>query len=114
MAVFRIERSGEAVSGAYLRDGRLSLKAKGLLTFLLAQPDNQDYTMQGLSLMRMEEIDDVRDALRELNRAGYIRRTDAHNESGRRRYDVFAVYDRPQEPIQKEKEGKHNGTGISH
>ena len=31
MAVLRIERNGEVVSDAYLWDGRLSLKSKGLL-----------------------------------------------------------------------------------
>lgn len=77
MAVFRVEKnSGYTVmSNHHLRNQELSLKAKGLLSQMLSLPDNWDYTLKGLSLINREKIDAIREAIRELERAGYIVRT---------------------------------------
>lgn len=112
MAVFRIERNGEVASNAYLWDGRLSLKSKGLLSLLLALPDDRDYTMQGVSALSQTDIDEIRDAIRELNHVGYIQRTDEHTESGRLREDAFAVFDRPHTPTMTDRRHS-NGKSIS-
>ena len=112
MAVLRIERNGEVVSDAYLWDGRLSLKSKGLLTLLLSLPDDRDYTMQGVSALSQTDINEIRDALRELNRVGFIQRIDDRTESGRLREDVFAVFDRPHDPMLTDRRHS-NGKSIS-
>ena len=46
MAVFRVERTGDytVMSNFHLKDKRLSLKAKGLLSQMLSLPDDWDYT----------------------------------------------------------------------
>lgn len=77
MAVFRVEKnSGYTVmSNHHLRNQELSLKAKGLLSQMLSLPDNWDYTLKGLSLINREKIDAIREAIRELERAGYIVRS---------------------------------------
>lgn len=51
MAVFRVERTGDytVMSNFHLKDKRLSLKAKGLLSQMLSLPDDWDYTLSGLS-----------------------------------------------------------------
>lgn len=74
MAVFRVEKnSGYTVmSNHHLRNQELSLKAKGLLSQMLSLPDNWDYTLKGLSLINREKIDAIREAIRELERAGYM------------------------------------------
>lgn len=74
MAVFRVEKnSGYTVmSNHHLRNQELSLKAKGLLSQMLSLLDNWDYTLKGLSLINREKIDAIREAIRELERAGYI------------------------------------------
>ncbi len=45
MAVFRVERTGDytVMSNFHLKDKRLSLKAKGLLSQMLSLPDDWDY-----------------------------------------------------------------------
>ena len=50
MAVFRVERTGDytVMSNFHLKDKRLSLKAKGLLSQMLSLPDDWDYTLSGL------------------------------------------------------------------
>ena len=74
MAVFRVERNTgyTVMSNHHLRNKELSLKAKGLLSQMLSLPEDWDYTLAGLSYINREKIDAIREAVRELERAGYI------------------------------------------
>ncbi len=74
MAVFRVERNKgyTVMSNHHLRNKELSLKAKGLLSQMLSLPEDWDYTLAGLSLINREKIDAIREAIKELERAGYI------------------------------------------
>ena len=74
MAVFRVERNKgyTVMSNHHLRNKELSLKAKGLLSQMLSLPEDWDYTLKGLSLINREKIDAIREAIKELERAGYI------------------------------------------
>ena len=49
MAVFRIERTRDytVMSNHHLRNGKLSLKAKGLLSMILSLPEDWSYTTKG-------------------------------------------------------------------
>lgn len=50
---------GYIVMGNYhLKDRRLSLKAKGLLSLMLSLPDNWDYSILGLSSICVESRDE--------------------------------------------------------
>ena len=51
MAVFRIERTRDytVMSNHHLRNGKLSLKAKGLLSMMLSLPEDWNYTTRGLT-----------------------------------------------------------------
>ena len=73
MAVFRMERnkSYTVMSNHHLRNKELTLKAKGLLSQMLSLPEDWDYILAGLSLINREKIDAIREAIRELERAGY-------------------------------------------
>ena len=84
MAVFRVEKnSGYTVmSNHHLRNRALSLKAKGLLSQMLSLPEDWDYTLQGLARINRESIDAIRQAIRELEQAGYI---PAFQRTGRKR-----------------------------
>ena len=87
MAVFRVEKnSGYTVMSNYhLRNRALSLKAKGLLSQMLSLPEDWDYTLQGLARINRESIDAIRQAIRELEQAGYIQRSRERDEKGRLR-----------------------------
>jgi len=87
MAVFRVERNKgyTVMSNHHLRNKELSLKAKGLLSQMLSLPDDWDYTLKGLSFINREKIDAIREAIRELERAGYIVRSRERDEKGRLR-----------------------------
>ena len=85
MAVFRVERNTgyTVMSNHHLRNKELSLKAKGLLSQMLSLPEDWDYTLAGLSYINREKIDAIREAVRELERAGYIQRSRERDEKGR-------------------------------
>lgn len=51
MAVFRIEKTRDytVMANHHLRNTKLSLKAKGLLSLMLSLPEDWDYTTKGLA-----------------------------------------------------------------
>ena len=100
MAVFRVERNKgyTVMSNHHLRNKELSLKAKGLLSQMLSLPEDWDYTLAGLSLINREKIDAIREAVRELERAGYIVRSRERDEKGRLRGAEYVIYEQPQTP----------------
>ena len=110
MSVFRVEktRGYTVMSNHHLRNHALSLKAKGLLSQMLSLPDDWDYTLQGLAQINKESIDAIREAVRELERAGYIKRSRERDERGCLRGTVYTIYEQPhaeptpEEPAQEE------------
>ena len=108
MSVFRVEKSKgyTVMSNHHLRNHTLSLKAKGLLSQMLSLPDDWDYTLQGLAQINKESIDAIREAVRELERAGYIKRSRERDERGCLRGTVYTIYEQshmeptPKDPAQ--------------
>ena len=100
MAVFRVEKNKgyTVMSNHHLRNRDLTLKAKGLLSQMLSLPEDWDYTLAGLSLINREKIDAIREAVRELERAGYIVRSRERDEKGRLRGAEYVIYELPQPP----------------
>ena len=100
MAVFRVEKSRgyTVMSNHHLRNKELSLKAKGLLSQMLSLPEDWDYTLKGLSLINREKIDAIREAIKELERAGYIVRSRERDEKGRLRGADYVIFEQPQPP----------------
>ena len=97
MSVFRVEKNKgyTVMSNHHLRNHTLSLKAKGLLSQMLSLPDDWDYTLQGLAQINKESIDAIREAVRELERAGYIKRSRERDERGCLRGTVYTIYEQP-------------------
>ena len=105
MSVFRVEKNKgyTVMSNHHLRNHTLSLKAKGLLSQMLSLPDDWDYTLQGLAQINKESIDAIREAVRELERAGYIKRNRERDERGCLRGTVYTIYEQPHtEPTPEE------------
>lgn len=110
MAKFRVERTKDytVMSNFHLRDRNLSLKSKGLLSMMLSLPDEWNYTNRGLAAICKEGVDAIGSALRELEAAGYIIRTQLRDEKGRISDTEYVIYEQPQprseppEPRKKE------------
>ena len=98
MSVFRVEKNKgyTVMSNHHLRNHALSLKVKGLLSQMLSLPEDWDYTLQGLAQINKESIDAIREAVRELEHAGYIKRSRERDERGCLRGTVYTIYEQPQ------------------
>lgn len=70
------------MSNYHLRDKALGLKAKGLLSVMLSLPEDWDYTIAGLCKICDTGKDAIRQALRELEKAGYISRQRLRDKDG--------------------------------
>lgn len=76
MAVIRVSKAKgfTVMSNYHLRDKNLSLKAKGLLSMMLALPDGWHYNVRGLASICKEGVTSISSTLRELADCGYVRR----------------------------------------
>ncbi len=98
MAIFRVEKTKDytVMANHHLRNRNLSLKSKGLLSQILSLPENWDFTLKGLAMINRECIDSIRDAVRELEQAGYIARTRERNDKGQMKGTDYTIFERPQ------------------
>ena len=62
---------------------------------MLSLPEDWDYTLAGLSFINREKIDAIREAIKELERAGYIVRSRERDEKGRLRGTDYIIYEQP-------------------
>ena len=85
MGIFRVEKVKDytTISNYHLRDKNLSLKAKGLLTLILALPEDWNFTIRGLSAICKEGAESIGTALKELEKGGYLVRKRVRGADGR-------------------------------
>ena len=85
MSTFRVNKNVNytVMSNHHLQDKRLSLKAKGLLSYMLSLPDDWDYSLKGLTTGCRDGIDSVRSAVHELEDCGYLCRSKVRDARGR-------------------------------
>lgn len=97
MPVFRIEKTSDftVMSNHHLRNKGLSLRAKGLLSQMLSLPPDWDYTLAGLAAINLEGIDAIREAVKELERGGYVTRERQRDASGRLGGCEYVIRERP-------------------
>ena len=96
MSVFRIKKTKNytIMSNHHLRDKKLSLKAKGLLSYMLSLPEDWNYSLKGLCTMNKENETAIRSALKELEENNYLERNKVRNNKGLFEYD-YIVYETP-------------------
>jgi len=97
MAVFRVEKTRDytVMSNHHLKNIRISLRSKGLLSIMLSLPENWDYTLKGLARISLEGVDAIRMAIKELEAEGYIVRSRVRNEKGQLTEAEYVIYEKP-------------------
>lgn len=112
MAVIRVNKTRDytVMSNYHLRDKRLSLKAKGLLSLMLSLPDDWDYSLTGLVYICKENQTAVKTALDELKTGGYVQVTKEYptEENGGRISFIYDIFEQPQTKQQTEKQPIEN------
>jgi predicted transcriptional regulator len=80
------------VDNRYVRDKNLSLSAKGLLTYMLSQINDWNFTAQNLQKETNSTRTTIENALNELEERGYLKR-EKKRESGKFVGIKFIVYE---------------------
>lgn len=108
MAVFKVEKTKNftIMSNHHLQNKNLSLKAKGLLSYMLSLPSYWDYSLAGLVANSKESKTSIRNTLNELKENYYLFVTKLYSnqtESKKIEY-IYNIYEEPHlEPnIQKQ------------
>lgn len=119
MAVIRVNKTKDytVMSNYHLKDKRLSLKAKGLLSTMLSLSDEWQYSIAGLVAISKEKETAITSTLKELKANGYLiitKKLPHETSSGRYEYE-YDIYEKPQDiesqelPVQDiEKQGVEN------
>lgn len=94
--VFKIEKTKNytVMSNYHLRDKNLSLKAKGLLSFMLSLPEDWDYSLNGLCAVCKEQERSIKSTLKELKEYGYLVIEKVRGEKGYFEYN-YLIYEQP-------------------
>lgn len=104
MAVFKVEKTKNftIMSNHHLQSKNLSLKAKGLLSYMLSLPDDWDYSLAGLVANSKESKTSIRNTLNELKENHYLSVTKLYpnqTESKKIEY-IYNIYEEPHlEPV---------------
>ena len=94
--VFRVEKNREFVvmHNRFLREKRMSLKAKGLLALCLSLPEDWNYSLNGLVAICKESQTSIRSALKELEKFGHLERRRQKDKKGQFIYE-YIIYETP-------------------
>ena len=97
MAVFRVEKTKDftVMCNHHLRNVKLSLKAKGLLSLMLSLPEDWDYTTKGLACICRDGVDSIASALKELEKHGYLTRQRVRFDNGRLGDIEYTIHEKP-------------------
>lgn len=71
------------ISNVFLRDIRLSCKAKGILAVIMGLPDDWDFSIRGILSITKEGKDAVYSAIKELKQYGYCEVSERKDSSGK-------------------------------
>ena len=100
MAVFRIEKTRDytVMANHHLRNTKLSLKAKGLLSLMLSLPEDWDYTTKGLAKICKDGVDSICSTVNELEEHGYVIRERIRNAKGQLTDIQYIILEQPKPP----------------
>lgn len=97
MAAFRIEKARDytVMANHHLRNTKLSLKAKGLLSLMLSLPEDWDYTTKGLAKICKDGVDSICSTVNELEEHGYVIRERIRNTKGQLTDIQYTILEQP-------------------
>lgn len=97
MAKFVMSKSRDftIISNKFLRNSEMSLKAKGLLAFLLSLPDEWECSISGFRNYASDGKGSIQTALNELEALGYLTREPNRGANGRYDGAIYNVFEEP-------------------
>lgn len=112
MPVIKVERTKNytVMSNYHLQDKNISLKAKGLLSYMLSLPEYWEYSINGLASICKEGPDCIRTTIKELEDNGYITRNRIRSENGKLGATEYIIREHPVEEVKQEQPILENPT----
>lgn len=112
MPVFKINKTEDysIISNKFLKEEKMSLKAKGLLAVMLSLPEKWVYSIDGLVSICKEEESAIKSTLKELKQFGYLtveKKMPNETKTGRIEY-IYNIYELPHTKQAIEKQGVEN------
>ena len=86
------EKDFVQIPNSILTSPNISLKAKGILALMLSLPDNWKFSIEGIASKCKESKECIGGAIKELEYAGYVKRTMMHGDDGKitgMEYEIF-------------------------
>ena len=83
------------LDNTFIRDTRLSLKAKGLMTYLLSLPEDWKIYLKEIQTHSTDGETSLRSAIKELKKYGYIKFKRIQNEKGIFVQGVYTIIENP-------------------
>lgn len=91
-----VKSTGYTMMGNYhLRDKKLTLKAKGLMSVMLSMSETWRHSVSGYTTTCVDGVDSVRSAMKELEKNGYITRRRLRNSKGHLTITEYTIYEIP-------------------
>ena len=96
MPVFRVNKTNDytVMANYHFRNNEMSLKAKGLLSQMLALPDDWNYSVEGLVALAKDGREGISKALKELEQFGYLERVFIRDKG--KINCIYNIYEKPQ------------------
>ena len=98
MAVFKVNKNNNytVISNTHLKERKMTLKAKGLLTLMLSLPPDWDYSIEGLISICVEGERAINSTLNELKKFGYLRIEKLSPRKGKNKFEyIYNIYEIP-------------------
>ena len=84
------------IPNTYLRDERVSLKARGLMTTMLYLPDSWDFSVAGLTKLIPDGEASIKTSMKELEQCGYIVKEQIRGSNGKFGRFIYHVIVEPE------------------
>ena len=98
MAVFKVNKNNNytVISNTHLKERKMTLKAKGLLTLMLSLPPDWYYSIEGLIFICVEGERAINSTLNELKEFGYLRIEKLPPRKGKNQFEyIYNIYEKP-------------------
>ena len=98
MAIIRTNKTENftVLDNHHINDSKLSLSARGLMSFMLSKPNKWEFTAQKIAVfLENETLYSVRKALQELEKNGYLIKSQKRDKSGKLGAIKYTLFETP-------------------
>ena len=108
------EKDFVQIPNSILTSPDISLKAKGILALMLSLPDNWKFSIEGIASKCKESKECISNAIKELESAGYVKRTMKHGDDGKITGMEYEIFEEPYTVVEAEERNEEKPCEDKH